>query len=83
MAGFDATKFSAHSFHHDTASSAAMASFNDYEIQQLGMWHSDSYKLYVDISQQWLLSLSSCLHWAIPHGQPFKPLSLNLPSSLA
>ena len=61
MAGFDATKISGHSFHQGAASSAAAASFNDYEIQQLGRWHSDSYKLYMDISQHRLLSLSSHL----------------------
>jgi len=62
-----------HRFHRGVVSSAAVVGFNDYEIQQLGRWHSDSYKLYVDGSQSRILSLSSCLHWVVPHGQHFEP----------
>jgi len=72
-AGFDASQFSGHSFRWGAASSAAAVGFNDYKIQQLGHWHSDSYKLYVDGLQAGNLSLSSCLHWAIPHGQHPEP----------
>jgi len=43
--GFEAMKFSGHSFRQGAASSAAAVGFNDYEIQQLGTWHSNSYKL--------------------------------------
>src|SRR5882672_11434002 len=81
--GFDASKFSGHSFHRGAASAAAVVGFNDYEIQQLGRWCSDSYKLYMDGSQSRILSLSSCLHWVVPHGQHLEPLSLRLPSSFA
>jgi len=81
--GFEASKFSGHSFHHGMASSAAAVSFNNYEIQLMGRWHSDSYKLYINNSQAHLLSHSSHLHWAIPHGQPYKPLSLHIQSYLA
>jgi len=82
-AGFDAAKFSGHSFRRGAASSAAAAGFSDYEIQQLGRWRSDAYRLYLDVPQNRLLSLSSRLHWAVPHGQLFEPPSLHLPSSLA
>jgi len=82
-AGFEAAKFSGHSFRHRAASSAAAVGFNDYEIQLLGRWRSDSYKLYIDNSQECLLSLSSRLHWAVPHSQPYEPPSLLLPSYLA
>src|SRR5882724_2069506 len=82
-AGFDVSKFSGHSFCHGAASSAAAVGFNNYEIQLLGRWCSNSYKLYIDNSQARLLSLSSHLHWAITHGQPFEPPSLLLPSYLA
>src|SRR5882724_3076389 len=47
-AGFDASKFSGHSFHRGAVSSAAAVGFNNYEIQLLGRWRSDSYKLYID-----------------------------------
>jgi len=40
--GFDASKSSGHSFRRGAASSAAAWVFNDYEIQQLGRWRSDS-----------------------------------------
>ena len=82
-AGLDASKFSGHSFRRGAASSAAAAGFSDYEIQQLGRWCSDSYKLYVGIPQHRILSLSSHLHWVVPHGQPFEPPSLHLLFSLA
>src|SRR5882672_5420381 len=82
-AGFDASKFSGHSFRRGVASSAATVGLNDYEIQQLGRWRSNSYKLYVDGSQSRVLSLSARLHWVVPHGQHFEPPSLCLPSSLA
>jgi len=81
--GFEATKFFSHSFRQGAASSAAAKGFNDYEIQELGRWHSNSYKLYVDSLQAWLLSLSSCLHWAVTHGQLFEPLALHFMSSVA
>jgi len=64
--------------------SQVIVSFNDYEIQQLGRWRSDTYKLYMDGSQARLLSgslsasligpfhslrlSSSHLHW-LEHGQ--------------
>jgi len=82
-AGFNASKFSGHSFRRGAASSAAAVGFNDYEIQQLGRWRSDTYKLYVDGSQDRILSLSARLHWAVPHGQLFEPPSLHFPSILA
>ena len=42
-AGFDASKLSGHTFRRGAASSAAAVGFNNYEIQQLGRWRSDSY----------------------------------------
>jgi len=75
-ARFDASQFSGHSFRQGAASSAAAVRSNDYEIQQLGRWCSDSYKLYVDGSQARILLLSAHLHWVIPHSQHPEPLSL-------
>jgi len=50
IARFEATKFSSHSFRQGAASLATAMGFNNYEIQQLGMWHSNSYELYGQIS---------------------------------
>jgi hypothetical protein len=75
-AGFDAIRFSGHSFRCGAASSAAAAGFTKFEIQQLGRWRSNAYKLYIDVSHPHLLNLSARLHWAIPAAPPFKPLSL-------
>src|SRR5882724_214908 len=72
-----------HRFCLGVASLAATIGFNNYEIQLLGRWYSNSYKLYINNSQAHLLSLSSHLHWVIPHGQPYEPPSLLLLSYLA
>jgi len=77
-AGFNLSTFSGHSFHCGTEYSAMVVGFNHYEIQQLGRWSSNSYKLYIESFLACLLSLSSHFHWAIPHGEPFEPLSLSL-----
>jgi hypothetical protein len=82
-AGYDASKFSGHSFRRGAASSAAQAGFTEYEIQQLGRWRSDAYKLYIDASRPRLLNLSARLHWAVPAAHPFEPPSLRFAPSLA
>ena len=71
-------KFSGHSFRWGAASSATAMGFNDYEIQQLGRWHSDSYKLYVDSLQAQLLSPLGHYTWS-----GFKPLAPHFASSVA
>ena len=78
--GFEAWCFSGHSFRRGAASSAAAVGFSDYEIQQLGRWRGDSYKLYLDGSQARILALSARLHWAVPHVQHPEPPSLLFPS---
>ncbi|KAI1788959.1 hypothetical protein LXA43DRAFT_893857, partial [Ganoderma leucocontextum] len=62
--GFDSSKYSGHSFRRGAASSAAVAGYADFEIQLLGCWRSDAYKLYIDIPQERVLHLSNRLHWA-------------------
>jgi site-specific recombinase XerD len=59
QAGFDPAHFAGHSFRRGAASSTAEAGFNEYEIQLLGWWHSDSYKLYIDSSRSHVLNLSA------------------------
>ena len=62
--GFDSSNYSGHSFRHGTASSVAAAGYVDFEIQLLGRWCSDAYKLYIDVPQDRILHLSNRLHWA-------------------
>jgi hypothetical protein len=81
--GFDTSRFSGHSFRRGGASSAAAASFNELELQQLGQWRSDAYKLYVEHNKFRLLSLSVHLHWGVPNAQPPEPLALHFASQLA
>ena len=82
-AGYDASQYSGHSFRRGAASSAAQAGFTEYEIQQLGRWRSDAYKLYIDASHSRLLNLSTRLHWAVPTVPHFEPPSLPVTSYVA
>lgn len=59
--GIDNAEYSGHSFRRGAATSAATAGFSDYEIQLMGRWKSNSYKLYIDMPKDRLLSLSSNL----------------------
>jgi hypothetical protein len=81
--GFDASKYAGHSFRRGSASSAAAAGFNELELQQLGRWRSDAYKLYIEPNRFRLLSLSARLHWAVPDAQPPEPPALRFAPQLA
>lgn len=78
--GLDPSKYSGHSFRRGAASSAATAGYSDYEIQLLGRWRSDAYKLYLEVPAERLLHLSSRMHLAFasapvpaPPALPFAP----------
>ncbi|KNZ77240.1 Integrase/recombinase xerD like protein [Termitomyces sp. J132] len=45
----DPSRFSGHSFHRGAATAAAAVGYTEHEIQLLGRWRSDAYKLYIDI----------------------------------
>lgn len=74
--GLDSTKFAGHSFRRGGASSAFAAGLSDFEIQQLGRWRSDTFKLYIEPNRERLLSISSRMHWAVPVAQNLGPLDL-------
>ncbi|KAF7331350.1 CxC2 domain-containing protein [Mycena kentingensis (nom. inval.)] len=82
-AGYDPTLFAGHSFRRGAASEAAAAGYNDYEIQLLGCWRSDSYKLYIENPLSRILHLSQHLHMAHSHSIPFEPPALRDYTTLA
>jgi hypothetical protein len=75
-AGIDPTGFAGHSPRRGAASEAAAAGYSDYEIQLLGRWRSDAYKLYIENPISRILHLSKQLHMAHPHSIPFEPPAL-------
>lgn len=77
--GFDASLFAGHSFRRGAASAAAAVGYSDHEIQLLGRWRSDAFKLYIDVSRDRLLGLSARLHLAVTQGQPPVPPALQFP----
>ena len=81
--GFHPEQFAGHNFRRGGASSAAAAVFSDFELQQLGRWRSDAYKLYIDPNRHRLPSLSAHLHWAVPNAPPPEPPFLHLAPTLA
>jgi len=83
LAGHNPKFFAGHSFRRGAASSAAAAGYSDYEIQLLGRWRSDAYKLYIETNPQRILHLSSLLHMAHPHYVPFEPPALRDFTTLA
>ncbi|KAF9442894.1 hypothetical protein P691DRAFT_680611, partial [Macrolepiota fuliginosa MF-IS2] len=79
--GIDSSKYSSHSFCHGAASAAAAVGYTDHKIQLLGRWHSNTFKLYIDVPKDRILSLSSCLHLATAQSLVLEPF-LNLQLSM-
>ncbi len=74
--GPDESLYSGHSFRRGAATSEASVGYTDYEIQLLGHWHSDAYKLYIDMPPDCTLHLSSHLHMALAPLPAPDPLAL-------
>lgn len=81
--GFEERLYAGQSFRRGGASSAGAAGFSDYEIQLLGRWRSDAYKLYIDVPTPRILQMSSLLHWVQPSATAYVPPALHVASSLA
>lgn len=75
-AHFDASAYSGHSFRRGGATAAAAAGFSEQDIQLIGRWRSDAFKLYIDVGPQRLLHLSKFLHWAQPQALSPAPPAL-------
>lgn len=81
--GFEERLYAGQSFRRGGASSAGAAGFSDYEIQLLGRWRSDAYKLYIDVPTPRILQMSSLLHWVQPSATAFVPPALHVASTMA
>lgn len=81
--GLDPSLYSGHSFRHGAASAAAAVGYADHEIQLLGRWRSDAYKLYIDVPKDRILGLSARLHLAALSADPFEPPALPFTPALA
>lgn len=79
----DESQYSGHSFRRGAATSAASAGYSDFEIQLLGRWRSDAYKLYIDTPADRTLHLSSRLHLALAPFPAPDPLALPWVPALA
>jgi hypothetical protein len=75
-AGINPANFAGHSFRRGAASQAAAAGCADHEIQLLGRWRSDAYKLYIDMDIRRLLHVSKLLHMGHPPTAPPAPPAL-------
>ena len=51
--------YTGHSFRRGAATSARLAGLSDEEIQLLGRWKSNSYRLYIDTPSEWIHNASS------------------------
>ncbi|KAJ7213686.1 hypothetical protein C8J57DRAFT_1096769, partial [Mycena rebaudengoi] len=71
-----APNFAGHSFRRGAASQAAAGGCADHEIQLLGRWRSDAYKLYIDMDIRRLLHVSKLLHMGHPPTAPLAPPAL-------
>ncbi|GLB36092.1 hypothetical protein LshimejAT787_0303800 [Lyophyllum shimeji] len=82
-AGYNPNLFAGHSFRRGAASAAAAAGCSDYEIQLLGRWRSDAYKLYIELDSNRLYHISSSLHWVHPPSGTYEPPALHASTYLA
>ena len=73
--------YTGHSFRRGAATSARLAGLSEEEIQLLGRWKSNSYRLYIEIHPDWIHN-ASCRHQLSQRTQPrpAPPLPSNPPT---
>ena len=67
-AGLDPTGYSTHSLRAGAATDAAGLGFSEAQIQSLGRWRSQAYKLYIRPTQAQQAANSASLASAYPRG---------------
>ena len=72
--------YTGHSFRRGAATSARLAGLSDEEIQLLGGWKSNSYRLYIDTPSEWIHNASSRYQRSQP--LPLQTLPSNIPPPL-
>ncbi|KZW01424.1 DNA breaking-rejoining enzyme [Exidia glandulosa HHB12029] len=78
-AGFNPADFSGHSFRRGAATTAYTNGVPDADVQRLGRWVSDAYRLYIDEPAQRILALNARLHMVAPLGYAPDPPDLRVP----
>lgn len=68
LVGLDPSKYAGHSWRPGAATAAKMAGFQEDDIQLLGRWKSNAFKLYFDLPPVHILRVNASLHWASPPG---------------
>lgn len=67
--------YSGHSFRRGAASTAKLMGLSEDEIQILGRWKSDAYRLYIDVEPNYILNASRQHQRTNPRQQTHTPLS--------
>lgn len=73
-AGIPPAGYAGHSFRRGAATMAAANGIHGHEIQLLGRWRSDAWKLYVNVDPRRVKQLSRSLHGAQTLGATYDPL---------
>lgn len=76
--GISSEGYSGHSFRRGAATWARMVGLSDLDIQRLGRWTSDCFKLYIDTQPDVIVALNRRLHVDIP---PTRPTTIIVPPS--
>lgn len=78
-AGLNPELYSGHSFRRGAATTAYINGVPDPDVQRLGRWASDAYRLYIDEPVDRILALNARLHMAAPLDAAPDPPDLRAP----
>ena len=73
-AGIRSSGYAGHSFRRGAATNAAAVGIHGHEIQLLGRWRSDAWKLYVEVDPHRVKHLSRSLHGVRTLSATYDPL---------